>query len=140
MIYSAKPLLKNALDPDGAGHTLALPPDDPFIVSCPGSGKTWPRFLPENRLHPQEPATLASIERRVCDAELRLSPYRRCITSPRTIKNEHDEPPGGGLDLWRKIWFADLHLRPRSRCKKAGSDGKDLAEAVAAVDSATAVL
>ena len=87
MIYSAKPLLKNALDPDGAGHTLALPPDDPFIVSCPGSGKTWPRFLPENRLHPQEPATLASIERRVCDAELRLSPYRRCITSPRTIKN-----------------------------------------------------
>ena len=44
MIYSAKPLLKNALDPDGAGHTLALPPDDPFIVSCPGSGKTWPRF------------------------------------------------------------------------------------------------
>ena len=87
MIYSAKPLLKNALDPDGAGHTLALPPDDPFIVSCPGSGKTWPRFLPENRLHPQEPATLASIERRVCDAELRLSRYRRCIPSPRTIKN-----------------------------------------------------
>jgi hypothetical protein len=39
-----------------------------------------------------------------------------------------------------KDMTADLHLRTRSRCKKAGSDEKDLAEAVAAVDSATAVL
>ena len=33
---------------------------------------------------------------------------------------------------------ADFHLLPHSRCKQAGSDGKDLGADVAAVDSATA--
>jgi hypothetical protein len=86
MFYSVKKLLKNALGLDIAGSTLAVRPDDTFVVSYPRSGNTWTRFLIANLLHPQEPATFANIGRLVPDAEVQSSRYMRGIPSPRMIK------------------------------------------------------
>jgi hypothetical protein len=87
MIYSVKKLLKNALGLDIAGRTLAVRPDDTFIVSYPRSGNTWTRFLIANLLHPQEPVTFANIERLIPDAEAQSSHYMRGLPSPRMIKS-----------------------------------------------------
>ena len=86
MIFSVKKLLKNALGLDIAGRTLAVRPDDTFVVSYPRSGNTWTRFLIANLLHPHESVTFANIERLVPDAALQSSRYMRGIPSPRTIK------------------------------------------------------
>jgi hypothetical protein len=87
MIYGIKHVLKYALGRDIAGRTLAVRPDDTFIVSYPRSGNTWTRFLVANLLHPQEAATFANIERRVPDTEAQSSRYMQGIPSPRTIKS-----------------------------------------------------
>jgi hypothetical protein len=87
MIYSVKKLLKNALGLDIAGRTLAVRPDDTFIISYPRSGNTWTRFLIANLLHPQEPVTFANIERLIPDAEAQSSHYMRGLPSPRMIKS-----------------------------------------------------
>ncbi len=87
MIYGIKRVLNYALGRDIAGHTLAVRPDDTFIVSYPRSGNTWTRFLVANLLHPQEAATFANIERLVPDAEAQSSRYMLRIPSPRTIKS-----------------------------------------------------
>ncbi len=87
MIYGIKRILKYALGRDIAGRTLAVRPDDTFLVSYPRSGNTWTRFLAANLLHPQEAATFANIERLVPDAEAQSSRYMRRIPSPRTIKS-----------------------------------------------------
>jgi len=87
MIYGIKQVLKYVLGRDIAGRTLAVRPDDTFIVSYPRSGNTWTRFLVANLLHPQEAATFANIERLVPDAEAQSSRYMRGIASPRTIKS-----------------------------------------------------
>ena len=87
MIYGIRRILKYALGRDIAGRTLAVRPDDTFIVSYPRSGNTWTRFLVANLLHPQEAATFANIERLVPDAEAQSSRYMRGISSPRTIKS-----------------------------------------------------
>jgi Sulfotransferase domain len=87
MMYGLKRVLKSALGYDIAGRTLAVRPDDTFIVSYPRSGNTWTRFLVANLLHPDEAATFANIERWVPDAEAQSSRYMRGIPSPRTIKS-----------------------------------------------------
>jgi hypothetical protein len=87
MIYSVKKLFKNALGLDIAGHTLAVRPDDTFVVSYPRSGNTWTRFLIANLLHPQEPVTFANIERLVPDAEGQSSRYMRGAPSPQIVKS-----------------------------------------------------
>src|SRR5437660_2225724 len=87
MIYGIRRVLKYTLGRDIAGRTLAVRPDDTFIVSYPRSGNTWTRFLVANLLHPQEAATFANIERLVPDAEAQSSRYMRGISSPRTIKS-----------------------------------------------------
>jgi len=87
MIYSVRRLLKNALGLDLAGRTLAVRPNDTFVVSYPRSGNTWTRFLIANLLHPQEPATFVNIGRLVPDAEAQSSRYMRGVPSPRTIKS-----------------------------------------------------
>jgi hypothetical protein len=87
MIYSVKTLLKNALGLDIAGRTLAVRPDDTFVVSYPRSGNTWTRFLIANLLHPQEPVTFISIGRLVPDAQVQSNRYMRSVPSPRTIKS-----------------------------------------------------
>lgn len=87
MMYSVKRLLKNALGLDIAGRTLAVRPDDTFLVSYPRSGNTWTRFLIANLLHPQEPVTFDNIERLIPDAEAQSSRYLRGVPSPRIIKS-----------------------------------------------------
>jgi hypothetical protein len=87
MMYSVKRLLKNAFGLDIAGRTLAVRPDDTFVVSYPRSGNTWTRFLVANLLHPEEATTFANIERLVPDAEAQSSRYMRGLPSPRTIKS-----------------------------------------------------
>jgi hypothetical protein len=87
MIYGIMHVLKYALGRDIAGRTLAVRPDDTFIVSYPRSGNTWTRFLVANLLHPQEAATFANIERLVPDAEAQSSRRMFGIPSPRTIKS-----------------------------------------------------
>jgi len=87
MIYGIKRVLKYAFGRDIAGRTLAVRPDDTFIVSYPRSGNTWTRFLVANLLHPGEPASFSNIERLVPDAEAQSSRYLRSLPSPRTIKS-----------------------------------------------------
>jgi hypothetical protein len=93
MIYGAKRILRYLLGTDIAGRSLAVYPDDTFIVSYPRSGNTWTRFLVANLLHPEEPATFANIERFVPDSEAQSSRYLRRISRPRVIKShQHFDP------------------------------------------------
>jgi Sulfotransferase domain len=87
MIYGAKRILRYLLGSDIAGRSLAVYPDDTFIVSYPRSGNTWTRFLVANLLHPAEPATFANIECLVPDSEAQSSRYLRRIPRPRVIKS-----------------------------------------------------
>ena len=87
MIYGLKRVLKYVLGRDTAGRTLAVRPDDTFIVSYPRSGNTWTRFLVANLLHPEVPVTFANIERLVPDTEAQSSRYMRSMPSPRSIKS-----------------------------------------------------
>jgi hypothetical protein len=93
MIYGAKRILRYLLGTDIAGRTLAVYPDDTFIVSYPRSGNTWTRFLVANLLHPEEPATFANIEHLVPDSEAQSSRYLRRVSRPRVIKShQHFDP------------------------------------------------
>lgn len=87
MMYGVKKLIKNVLGLDIAGHDLAVRSEDTFIVSYPRSGNTWTRFLVANLLRPQEPVTLANIERLIPDAEAQSNRYMRRAPSPRIIKS-----------------------------------------------------
>jgi hypothetical protein len=87
MIYGVSQVLKYLLGTDIAGRSLAVRPDDTFIVSYPRSGNTWTRFLIANLLHPTEPVTFANIERLIPDAEAQSSRYMKSIPSPRVIKS-----------------------------------------------------
>jgi Sulfotransferase domain len=87
MMYGINKLWKNALGLDIAGRTLAVRPDDTFIISYPRSGNTWTRFLIANLMHPEEPVTFANIERLIPDAEAQSSRYMRRTPSPRMIKS-----------------------------------------------------
>lgn len=86
MMYSVRKLWKNALGTDIAGRTLAVRPDDTFIISYPRSGNTWTRFLIGNLLHP-EGVTFGNIEKLIPDAEAQSSRYMRRVPSPRMIKS-----------------------------------------------------
>ena len=87
MIYGAKRILRYVLGTDIAGRSLAVHPDDTFVVSYPRSGNTWTRFLVANLLYPEEPASFANIERLVPDGEAQSSRYLRRIPRPRVIKS-----------------------------------------------------
>jgi Sulfotransferase domain len=87
MIYGLKWVYRYLTATDIAGRTLAVFPDDTFIVSYPRSGNTWTRFLIANLLHPEEPATFANIERLLPDSEAQSSRYLRRIPRPRVIKS-----------------------------------------------------
>jgi hypothetical protein len=87
MIYGLKRVFRYLTGTDIAGRTLAVLPEDTFIVSYPRSGNTWTRFLIANLLHPEEVATFANIERLVPDSEAQSSRYLRRIPSPRVIKS-----------------------------------------------------
>jgi Sulfotransferase domain len=87
MIYGIRRILKYALGRDIAGRTVAVRPDDTFIVSYPRSGNTWTRFLVANLLFPGEPVSFANIERLIPDAEAQSSRYMKRLPGPRLIKS-----------------------------------------------------
>jgi hypothetical protein len=87
MIYGIKKIVGYALGTDVAGRTLAVRPDDIFIVSYPRSGNTWTRFLIANLLHPDKAVTFANIEEFIPDAEAQSSRYMNRVRSPRVIKS-----------------------------------------------------
>jgi hypothetical protein len=87
MIYGLRVVLKYALGRDIAGRSLAVRPDDTFIVSYPRSGNTWTRFLVANLFYADRPVTFANIEKLVPDAEAQSSLYMKRIPSPRVIKS-----------------------------------------------------
>lgn len=87
MIYGIRKIAKFLVGTDIAGRTLAVRPDDTFLVSYPRSGNTWTRFLIANLLHPQEQVSFANIERLIPDAEAQSSRYMKRIPSPRLIKS-----------------------------------------------------
>ena len=87
MIYGIRRILKYALGRDIAGRSVAVRPDDTFIVSYPRSGNTWTRFLVANLLFPGEPVSFANIERLIPDAEAQSSRYMKRLPGPRLIKS-----------------------------------------------------
>ena len=87
MIYGMRQIWRYLAGTDIAGRSLAVRPDDTFIVSYPRSGNTWTRFLIANLLHPDEPATFANIERLVPDTEAQSSRNLKRIPKPRFIKS-----------------------------------------------------
>jgi sulfotransferase family protein len=87
MIYGIKQVLNYALGRDIAGRTLAVRPDDTFIVSYPRSGNTWTRFLIANLLFAGQPVSFANIELLIPDAEAQSSRYMKRIRGPRVIKS-----------------------------------------------------
>jgi len=86
MIYGIKRITRYLLGTDIAGRSLAVYPDDTFIVSYPRSGNTWTRFLVANLLYPRETVSFANIERLIPDAEAVSSRYLKRIQGPRIIK------------------------------------------------------
>jgi hypothetical protein len=87
MIWGLKRVIKYALGTDIAGRSLAVYPDDAFIVSYPRSGNTWTRFLVANLVHPEQQITFANIERLIPDCEAMSSRYMRRVPRPRIIKS-----------------------------------------------------
>jgi hypothetical protein len=87
MIYGIKQVLNYALGRDIAGRTLAVRPDDTFIVSYPRSGNTWTRFLIANLLFAGQPVSFANIELLIPDAEAQSSRYMKRLRGPRVIKS-----------------------------------------------------
>ena len=87
MIYGIKQVLNYALGRDIAGRTLAVRPDDTFIVSYPRSGNTWTRFLIANLLFAGQPVSFANIELLIPDAEAQSSRYMKRVRGPRVIKS-----------------------------------------------------
>jgi len=87
MMYGVKRVARYLLGTDVAGRTLAVRPDDTFIVSYPRSGNTWTRFLIANLLHPGQAVSFANIERLIPDAEAHSSRYMKRMRSPRFIKS-----------------------------------------------------
>jgi hypothetical protein len=87
MSYRINALIRYALGSDIAGRSLAVRPDDTFLVSYPRSGNTWTRFLIANLLHPNDAVSFANIERLIPDCEAHSNLFLRRLPSPRVIKS-----------------------------------------------------
>jgi hypothetical protein len=87
MIYGIKRITKYLLGIDIAGRSLAVYPDDTFIVSYPRSGNTWTRFLAANLIYAGQPVTFDNIERLIPDCEAQSSRYLKRVARPRIIKS-----------------------------------------------------
>jgi hypothetical protein len=87
MIYGVKRVIKYLLGIDIAGRSLAVYPDDTFIVSYPRSGNTWTRFLAANLIYAGPPVTFDNIERLIPDCEAQSNRYLKRVARPRIIKS-----------------------------------------------------
>lgn len=87
MLYGIKKIVKYVLGADIAGRSLAVRPDDTFLVSYPRSGSTWTRFLIANLIHPGKAVTFANIEELIPDCEAHSSRYLKRLRGPRMIKS-----------------------------------------------------
>jgi len=87
MSYRINALIRYALGIDIAGRSLAVRPNDTFLVSYPRSGNTWTRFLIANLLYPNDAVSFANIERLIPDCEAHSNLYLTRLRSPRVIKS-----------------------------------------------------
>jgi hypothetical protein len=93
MLYGLKYIAKYVLGLDVAERSMAVYPDDTFIVSYPRSGNTWTRFLIANLLQPEEPVTFANIERVIPDATALSNKAMKRVPRPRIVKtHEYFDP------------------------------------------------
>lgn len=93
MLYGIKYIANYILGLDVAERSMAVYPDDTFIVSYPRSGNTWTRFLIANLLHPEEPVTFANIERVIPDATALSNRAMKRAPRPRIVKtHEYFDP------------------------------------------------
>jgi hypothetical protein len=86
MLYRIKKVVKYVLGVDIAGRSLAVRPDDTFLVCYPRSGSTWTRFLIANLIHPGKAVTFANIEELIPDCEAHSSRYLKRLRGRRMIK------------------------------------------------------
>lgn len=87
MMWGLKRIVKYALGTDVAGRSLAVYPDDTFIVSYPRSGNTWTRFLIANLLYPEREVGFTNIENLIPDCEAMSSRFLKNVSRPRVIKS-----------------------------------------------------
>lgn len=93
MLYGIKYITRYLMGWDVAERSMAVYPDDTFIVSYPRSGNTWTRFLIANLLHPEEPVTFATIESVIPDAAALSSRSMKRVPRPRMVKtHEYFDP------------------------------------------------
>ena len=93
MLYGIKYVARYLMGWDVAERSMAVYPDDTFIVSYPRSGNTWTRFLIANVLHPDEPVTFANIEHVIPDAAALSNRAMKRVARPRIVKtHEYFDP------------------------------------------------
>ena len=85
MLYGLKVVVTYLLGTDSAGRSLAVYPDDTFVVSYPRSGNTWTRFLIANLVHPDKKVSFANIERLI-PSTLQSNRTLKRTPRPRIIK------------------------------------------------------
>jgi hypothetical protein len=79
--WAAKLAFKNLTGSAIASRNLEIFPDDVFLVSYARSGSTWMRFLVGNLVHPNDPVTFASLEKKM--PEIYLNTKKALDNHPR---------------------------------------------------------
>src|SRR5437764_10932356 len=85
-MYGVKWILKCLTGTDIAGRSLAVYPDDTYVVSYPRSGNTWTRFLIANLVHPDKEISFTNIEKLIPDTSSQSNKTLKGTPRPRIIK------------------------------------------------------
>ena len=78
---------KRVLGCTSPGRYFEVFDDDTFIVSFPGSGNTWTRFLIANLLHPEETTNFGNIDRLIPESEGLTRNQLARVPRPRIMKS-----------------------------------------------------
>ena len=72
---------------DVAGRSLAVLPDDTFLVSFPRSGNTWMRFLVSNIVHAGHEVSFENVDRLIPEISKNSKRYLNSLPRPRILKS-----------------------------------------------------